>query len=86
MEANPRPLDRAAWYDPYIEQKFFLYFEWERMIWELLKSIRQSQLNKKEKIYCALTALRVHYWRRFKNEGGRLKRQIIRRFSQRFSI
>lgn len=86
MAANPNALDRAAWYNPYIDQKIFVYLEWERMIWELLKSIRQSKLKKTEKINCAISTLRVHYWRRFKNEGGRLKRQIKRSFLQRLSL
>jgi glycosyltransferase involved in cell wall biosynthesis len=80
MKANPSARARAAWYDPSAARKIFILPNWERMVWEILKSIRRSQLQPIEKIYCVMTVLCVHYWRRFRNAGGRYKRRAKDRF------
>jgi hypothetical protein len=76
MKANPGARARAAWYDPTATRKRFILPDWERMVWEMLKSVRDSQLPPTEKAKCFLTVPGMHYWRRFRNAGGRVKERV----------
>jgi glycosyltransferase involved in cell wall biosynthesis len=76
MRANQSARARAAWYDPAAAQQSVVIPDWERMVWELLKSARRSSLPPEEKLRCCLVILGIHYWRRFKNAGGRMKSQL----------
>jgi hypothetical protein len=76
MQAHPSVRARAAWYDPAAARKRFIMPDWERMVWELLKSARRSSLPPAEKLHCCLIIPSVHYWRRFRNFGGRWKRRL----------
>jgi hypothetical protein len=76
MKANPGARARAAWYDPSGARKLFILPNWERMVWEMLKSVRRLPLDPSEKAKCFLTVLGVHYWRRFRNAGGRYKSRL----------
>ena len=76
MKANPSARARAAWYDPSASQKLFVMPNWERMVWERLNAVRRSPLHPAEKVKCCLVVLGVHYWRRFRNDGGRMKNRL----------
>lgn len=76
MKANPGARARAAWYDPTATRKRFILPDWERMVWEMLKSVRDSQLPTTEKAKCFMTVPGMHYWRRFRNAGGRVKERV----------
>jgi hypothetical protein len=76
MKANPGARARAAWYDPSAARKLFVMPSWERMVWEMCKSAWRSSLPPAEKIKCCLAVSGVHYWRRFRNAGGRLKNHV----------
>lgn len=76
MKANQSARARAAWYDPSAARKLFVMPSWERMVWELLGSVRRTQLPAAERLRCALAAVGTHYWRRFKNAGGRMKSRL----------
>jgi glycosyltransferase involved in cell wall biosynthesis len=81
MKANPGARARAAWYDPTAARKLFILPDWERMIWEMFKAVRRSQLSTSEKVKCCTVVIGLHYWQRFRNTGGRFKRQIKARYS-----
>ncbi|MEW6681753.1 MAG: glycosyltransferase family 2 protein [Nitrospirota bacterium] len=76
MKANPSHRARAAWYDPTAAQKVFILPSWERMVWEMLRAVSRAPLSSAEKLRCGLVVTTVHYWRRFKNAGGRLKGRV----------
>jgi len=76
MKANPSARSRAIWYDPAAARKLFILPNWEGMVWELLKSVQRLPLHPTEKLKCALAVPGIHYWRRFRNYGGKLKDQI----------
>jgi glycosyltransferase involved in cell wall biosynthesis len=76
MKANPSARARAAWFDPLAAKKLLILPDWERMVWEMLRSVIRSKLHPAEKFKCFLVIPVVHYWRRFKNVGGRIKRRI----------
>lgn len=76
MKANRGARARAAWYDPSAARKWFVMPNWERMVWELLRSVRMAPLSPAEKLRCLLAVTGTHYWRRFKNAGGRMKSRI----------
>lgn len=82
MKANPGARARAAWYDPSAARRLFVMPTWERMVWELLKSARRSPLPAGEKLKCGLVIPATHYWRRFRNAGGRLKNRLKARFNR----
>jgi glycosyltransferase involved in cell wall biosynthesis len=73
MKANRGARAQAAWYDPSAAYRRFVMPGWERMIWELLKSVRRSPLPPMETVRCGLAIVGTHYWRRFRNAGGRVK-------------
>ena len=73
MKANPSARARAIWLDPAFPSNLLIMPDWEQMIWETLKSIQRTQLQRSQKIKCAMTVLGVHSWRRYRNAGGRLK-------------
>jgi len=75
MKANPSARARAIWFDPLAANKLFILPDWERMVCEMLKTALRSDLSTVEKNKCCLTVLAVHYWRRFRNAGGRYKAQ-----------
>src|SRR5260221_3262529 len=76
MRANQSARARAAWYDPAAAQQSVVMPDWERMVWELLKSAHRLSLPPEEKLRCCLVILGIHYWRRFKNAGGRMKSRL----------
>jgi len=76
MRANQSARARAAWYDPAAAQQLVVIPDWERMVWELLKSAHRLSLPPEEKLRCCLVILGIHYWRRFKNAGGRMKSRL----------
>jgi glycosyltransferase involved in cell wall biosynthesis len=76
MKANASARDRAAWYDPSALKKCLVLPNWERMVLELLKSARRAPLSSTERMKCSLALAGTHYWRRFKNAGGRVKARI----------
>jgi glycosyltransferase involved in cell wall biosynthesis len=76
MEANRSSRARAIWYDPAATQQLFVMPDWERMVWELLKSAGRSPLSPMEKLRCCLVIPGMHYWRRFKSAGGRMKARL----------
>jgi hypothetical protein len=82
VKANSTVRALAVWYDPSNARKLLLLPNWERMVWELMKSISYSSLSPAEKSRCYLVVPGVHYWRRFKNAGGRLKNRFISHRSQ----
>jgi hypothetical protein len=55
------------------------------MVLELLKSVQRMPLDSGEKFKCVLAVLGTHYWRRFRNFGGRLKSQAKTRLLKRSS-
>jgi glycosyltransferase involved in cell wall biosynthesis len=83
MEANRTPRARAMWYDPAAAQQLFVLPDWERMVWEMCKSACHSSLPPAEKLRCCFVIPGMHYWRRFKNVGGRLRWRLA---SQRTEI
>lgn len=76
MAANPSVRERAAWYDPEALRKRFVIPNWERMVIELMKSVGNSPLPVQEKVKCLAVVPGMHYWRRFRNAGGRLKARV----------
>ena len=76
MRTNPTARARAVWYDPSAARKLFILPDWERMVWELLKSAQRLPLEPFEKVKCGLVIPSTHYWRHVRNYGGRLKNQI----------
>jgi len=76
MQANRNIRARTAWHDPAAATRLFLLPVWEQMVWELLKAARRSHLAPAEKLKCCVVIPSVHYWRRFKNAGGRLKTRL----------
>lgn len=78
MAANPSARERAAWYDPEAMRKRFVIPNWERMVIELMKSVGNSPLSAQEKMKCMAVVPGMHYWRRFRNTGGRVKARVKR--------
>jgi len=76
-EAHQSARARAAWYDPTVIQGFFIMPDWERMVWELLKSAWGAPVPLADKLKCCLVIPRMHYWRRFRNAGGRMKNRML---------
>lgn len=76
MKANASARTRAAWYDPSASRKLFVMPSWERMVWEMCRSVWRSPLPPAEKVRCLLAVAGVHYWRRFRNAGGRVKNRM----------
>ena len=77
MKANRGARAQAAWYAPSGRKKLFVMPGWERMVWELMKSARRSPLLPfVERLCCTLAVPGTHYWRRFRNAGGRVKRRM----------
>jgi glycosyltransferase involved in cell wall biosynthesis len=73
VKANAKRNDLAAWYDPSLARKKLVLPNWDRMAWEMFKSAKGFPLPLPEKVKCCSTVIAVHYWRRFKNAGGRWK-------------
>jgi glycosyltransferase involved in cell wall biosynthesis len=76
MKANRNARNRAAWYDPSAARKRFVMPDWERMVWELLRSAWHAPLPRGERLKCCLSIASTHYWLRFKNAGGRAKNRL----------
>ncbi len=76
MKAHPGARARAEWFNPLAATKLFILPDWERMVCEMLKTVIRSELSPVDKSKCCLTVLGVHYWRRFRNAGGRYKAQV----------
>jgi glycosyltransferase involved in cell wall biosynthesis len=82
MQANANSRTRTAWYDPAAARKLFVLPGWEQMVLELLKSVRHSSLPPTQKFMCSFVVPATHYWRRFRNAGGRVKRRLKARWTQ----
>jgi glycosyltransferase involved in cell wall biosynthesis len=76
MQAHASARARAAWYDPAVLRKRFIMPDWERMVWELLKSARRAPLPAAERLRCCLAISGTHYYWRLRNAAGRLKRRL----------
>jgi glycosyltransferase involved in cell wall biosynthesis len=78
MKANPGDRARVAWYSPAAARKLFVLPGWERMVLELMNSALRSSLSPAERLKCCFAIPAVHYWRRFRNAGGRMKDEVKR--------
>lgn len=76
MKAHKSARERAAWYDPSAARKLFVLPDWERMMWEMTKSIWRFPARAHWRLGCAAAALGTHYFGRFRNFGGRWKRRL----------
>lgn len=76
MKAHRGARARAAWYDPAAARKLFVMPSWERMMWEMTKSVHRSPLPLSTRIACCSALLGTHYWHRFRNLGGRVKLRL----------
>jgi glycosyltransferase involved in cell wall biosynthesis len=83
MKANRSARAVAAWYDPSSARRLLVIPNWERMVWEQLKSVRRSALPLTEKVRCGAAIVGPHYWRRFRNAGGRMKNRLKAFFGMR---
>lgn len=81
MQANTSTRSRTAWYDPTAAQRLLVAPAWERMVWELLKAANRSTLPAAERVRCCITVLSTHYWSRFKDSGGLMKRKLKARLN-----
>lgn len=77
-QAHRSARDRAAWYDPAAAKQLFVLPNWERMVWELMKSAMRAPLNPFERMKCLAVIPGTHYCRRFRNAGGRAKQSVRR--------
>jgi len=80
MQAQQNTRARVAWYNPTAAKKRFVLPDWEQMVWEMSKSALRAPLPSTEKLKCLVAVPAVHYWRRFKDAGGRWKRKVRARF------
>ena len=76
MTANLDIRSRTSWYDPAAGSRRILLPVWEQMVWALMKTTARADLPLGEKILCVLTVPSVHYFRRFRSFGGRMRRRI----------
>jgi glycosyltransferase involved in cell wall biosynthesis len=76
VQANPNRRLRAAWHDPALARKLFFMPEWERMIFEILRSVQRSPLSPSEKARCSVMVPAAFYFQRFRDKGGLLKRKV----------
>lgn len=77
MKANANARTRASWYDPKAGVKLFVLPSWERMMWEMVKSAWSfPALSLVERVKCVVAVLATHYWRTFRNWGGRIKERV----------
>jgi glycosyltransferase involved in cell wall biosynthesis len=76
MTANRSVRARAVYYDSSAARKLFIMPSWERMVCEMLKAVWRSPLHPAEKVKCSMVVPGVHYWRRFRNAGGRVKNKM----------
>lgn len=75
MKANASARERAAWYDPKAARALFVMPNWERMVWEMVTSIARSPIPFFDRVSCIAAVAGTHYWRRFRNAGGRWKQR-----------
>ena len=80
MQAQPNTRARVAWYNPAAARKSFILPDWEQMVWEMCRAALRAPLSPFDKSKCCLAVPAVHYWRRFKDAGGRWKKNIKSRF------
>jgi glycosyltransferase involved in cell wall biosynthesis len=77
MTANRSSRARAAWFDPGAARQLFVMPDWERMVWELYKSVQRSSLPPAEKLRCCLRIPGTYrYWRRFWPFGERMTKRV----------
>lgn len=79
MRAHKGRRERAAWYDPSSARALFVLPGWERMVWEMTKSAYRLPLPFATRTSCCASAVVTHYWRRFRNAGGRVKEYMKER-------
>ncbi len=76
MQAHKGHRAQAAWYDPAAARAFFVMPGWERMVWEMVRSAYHFPLPLGTRLSCCASAVITHYWRRFRNAGGRAKSRL----------
>lgn len=74
IKANPSARAVACWYDPAARNRVLVLPNWERMAWEALRAAWRSSLGRNERLLCCGAVVGTHYWRRFRNAAGRLRR------------
>jgi glycosyltransferase involved in cell wall biosynthesis len=77
MQANDTARARTTWYDPSAASRLFVLPDWEQMVWAMMRSACRADLPLGEKLKCCLAVPGVHYWRRFRTAGGRVKRRLF---------
>lgn len=78
MTANKSLRERMRWYDPQAASRALLLPVWEQMVWALLKTTWYADLGPFDKAMCLVTVPAVHYHRRLRAFGGRVKRRLLR--------
>jgi hypothetical protein len=76
MKAHRNLRARTAWHDPKAAKRLILLPTWEQMVWALIRATLRANLSARQKVSCIVTILSVHYWRRFRNFGGRWKARL----------
>lgn len=83
MGANKSVRERTAWYSPAAAKKKIVLPDWEQMVIQLVKSVQRTSLTPRQKVLCTGAVLSTHYWRRFKDAGGLVKRRMKRMIQSR---
>jgi len=76
IQAMPNARALATWLNPSSAGKLFILPAWEQMVWGMLRAVWNFPLQPAEKSKCYFTVLGVHYWKRFRNAGGLVKRKL----------
>lgn len=76
MQANRSVRARTAWFDPTAARRPFILPHWEQMVWALMRAACRADLPIIEKVKCYGAIPAVHYWRRFRAAGGRVKQRV----------
>lgn len=80
-ERNATEINRTAralmtWYNPGQANKMILLPHWDRVFAEYFKCILNAPLSPRDQILCALTVVRIGYWRRFRRWSGPLRHRL----------
>ena len=76
MTANQSLRARTKWYDPRAASGLLVLPVWEQMVWALIKTTWGADIRPTDKALCLMTIPSVHYSRRFRVFGGRLKQHL----------
>ncbi|MEZ5276843.1 MAG: glycosyltransferase family 2 protein [Opitutaceae bacterium] len=79
MKANATRKARAAWYTTDGTRRQLPLPNWDRMILEMARSALRAEIPTYSRLTCCLAAVSTHYWRRFRNFGGRIKTRLLNR-------